>query len=168
MSKLRFEVERAMPGQPRRTVLQQPHGSVTNTPAPRPSGRYMNSIRQAPSSLSNRWPATLASPARGSTPKPTSKTRSADSAPSIGPGRAHRYLPGNAPVTTPYGSASKSPSSATANSPMRTSGYAASSPAPSARTATTAEPHQSSSQRIAVRSQSGRADRQPASTAPRS
>jgi hypothetical protein len=43
------------------------------------------------------------------TPRPSSETRSAGSAPSTGPSQPHRYLPDNAPATTPCASASRSP-----------------------------------------------------------
>jgi hypothetical protein len=65
------------------------------------------------------------------TDTPTQTTKTNDSVTSAGPSRAHRYLLRNAPATTPCGGASKSPTAATANSPTKTSGYAASSPAPS-------------------------------------
>ena len=53
--------------------------------------------------------------------------------------RAHRYPPASAPPTTPCDSAWKSPTAATANSPRRTSGYAANSPTPSANSAKTVD-----------------------------
>ena len=83
-----------------------------------------------------------------STPGPTSKTRSAGCAPSTGPSQAHRYLPDNAPATTPCGSAAKSPTAATANSPTRTGGYAANSRAALANSAPT--PGDTMNRRIAI------------------
>jgi hypothetical protein len=93
--------------------------------------------RAAPRSPSKLSPATPESLGPGSTRRPISKTRSAGCATSAGPNRTHRYPRGSAPATTPCGCASKSPTAATVNSPTRTSDYAVSSPAPSARAATT-------------------------------
>ena len=79
------------------------------------------------------------SPAPGSTPSPTSKTRSTDCAHSIA-ARPRRYHPRSAPATNRCGGASKSRTGATANSPTKTSGYAANSPTRSVNSATTDKP----------------------------
>src|ERR1700739_1514442 len=75
-------------------------------------------------------------PAPGSTPKPPSKTRSADSATRANTNPALRYPPDTAPATIPYANVLNSPTAATANLPTRTSGRAASLPTPSANSAT--------------------------------
>ena len=75
-------------------------------------------------------------------------------------------LPGNAPATTPCDSASKSPTAATANSPTRTSGYAANSPAPLANSATTVDPDLPRTGTSQFGNNRYRADRRPASISP--
>jgi hypothetical protein len=118
--------------------LQQscPHANATNLPVPKPWPPCTNSTAPANPSLSAPSPTPQASPVPGSTPRPTSKTRSGACAPATSPGRPQRFRPGNKPATNPCASASTSRYAATANSPTKTSGYAANSPSLSARTAT--------------------------------
>ena len=80
-----------------------------------------------------------ASPAPGSTPSPTSKTRSTDCGYRIA-ARPRRYPPRSAPATNRCGGASKSRTAATANSLTKTNDYADNSPTCSVNSATTDEP----------------------------
>lgn len=97
-------------------------------------------------SLSAPSPTPQASPVPGSTLRPTSKTRSGACAPATSPGRPQRFRPGNSPATNPCASASTSRYAATANSPTKTSGYAANSLSFSART----EPRHPTPHHIAI------------------
>jgi hypothetical protein len=120
-------------------ISPPPPNSATSTPAPRRSRRCMSSIEPAPCSASKPSLATPECRAPGSTPKPTSKTRSADSAAEANTNSERRYPPNNAPAMTPCANVLNWPTAATANSLTRTNGCAANSPTPSANSATTGD-----------------------------